>query len=192
MPYFCSMPRNSNPKERVLETASRLFYEQGYNSTGINQILAESNVAKASLYQHYGSKEELGIEYIRSARKDWFIAINAFLLNFDTPGAKLLGCFDFLEKNNKNNHFKGCRFIKMLDEISLEDSSIRNEIVAHKTAVKKLIADLLTEVKGKDESTKKTAETIYLLFEAAIIGSKIYRDLWPIQAAKSTVQELIK
>jgi len=46
------MASNSNPKDRILETASRLFYTQGFNATGINQILDEANVAKASLYQH--------------------------------------------------------------------------------------------------------------------------------------------
>lgn len=186
------MPRQSNPKERVLEAASRLFYEQGYNSTGINQILAESKVAKASMYQYYSSKEELGIDYIRTARKDWFIAMEAFLMNFDTPAEKILGCFDFLEKNNKNNGFKGCRFIKMLDEIPLEDSAIRDEVVAHKTAVKKLILDLFILARGKGEAALQTAATIYLLFEAAIIGSKIYRDLWPIRNARSTAQQLLK
>ena len=65
------MTRNTNPKDRILETASRLFYTQGYNATGINQILEEAKVAKASLYTHYGSKDELGIVYVKSARDEW-------------------------------------------------------------------------------------------------------------------------
>ena len=46
-------------RERILDTAARLFYAQGYNSTGINQVIKEANVAKASLYQHFPSKEDL-------------------------------------------------------------------------------------------------------------------------------------
>ena len=60
------------PRERILETASRLFYTQGYNNTGINQILDEAKVAKASLYLHFGSKDELGIHYLKAGRKEWF------------------------------------------------------------------------------------------------------------------------
>ncbi len=144
------------------------------------------------MYQYYSSKEELGIEYIRAARKDWFIAIEAFLLNFDTPVEKVLGLFDFLEKNNKANGFKGCRFIKMLDELPLEDSVIRKEVVAHKTSVKQRILDLYLAAKGESETGLHTAATIYLLFEAAIIGSKIYRDAWPIQNARHTAQQLLR
>ena len=66
------MKQAKAPKERILETAYKLFYAQGYNVTGINQILEESGVAKASLYQHFGSKEDLGIEYIKQVREDWF------------------------------------------------------------------------------------------------------------------------
>ena len=59
------------PPERILETASRLFYIQD-NNTGINQILDEAKVANASLYQHFGSKDELGIHYLKAAREELF------------------------------------------------------------------------------------------------------------------------
>ncbi|MFN8345165.1 MAG: helix-turn-helix domain-containing protein [Spirosomataceae bacterium] len=53
--------KENGPKERILATASRLFYEQGYTQTGINQIWEEVSVAKAGLYLHYGSKDEPGV-----------------------------------------------------------------------------------------------------------------------------------
>ena len=105
------MTRNTNPKDRILETAARLFYAQGYNATGINQILEEAKVAKASLYTHYGSKDELGIAYVKSAREDWFSALHIFLEKKNTANEKLLACFDFLERNLRLNDYKGCRFI---------------------------------------------------------------------------------
>jgi AcrR family transcriptional regulator len=67
-------------KERILETAYKLFYTQGYNVTGINQILDQAKVAKASLYQHFGSKEELRVAYIKKVREDH----GAFLVQTDT------------------------------------------------------------------------------------------------------------
>ena len=51
-------------RRKILETASRLFYLQGYNATGINQIIEESGVAKATLYEHYRSKEDLLLAYL--------------------------------------------------------------------------------------------------------------------------------
>ncbi|MBL7881826.1 MAG: helix-turn-helix transcriptional regulator, partial [Chryseobacterium gambrini] len=53
-----------SPKERIIETTFELFAKQGYNSTGINQIIAEAKVAKASFYQYFKSKEELCVEFL--------------------------------------------------------------------------------------------------------------------------------
>lgn len=53
-------------RKRIMETATRLFYEQGFNATGINQIIKESGTAKASFYEHFSSKEELGKKVLRS------------------------------------------------------------------------------------------------------------------------------
>src|SRR3990170_8711751 len=55
----------SQPRDRIIDTALRLFYEQGYLATGINQIIAESQVAKATFYSHFSSKENL----INTSRK---------------------------------------------------------------------------------------------------------------------------
>ena len=49
----------NSPRERILDTATILFHQQGYNSTGINQIISEAKVAKASFYQHFKSKDDL-------------------------------------------------------------------------------------------------------------------------------------
>jgi len=51
-------------KERILETASHLFYEKGYNLTGINEIIEKAGVAKASLYSHFRSKEDICLAYL--------------------------------------------------------------------------------------------------------------------------------
>ncbi|MCB1192923.1 MAG: TetR/AcrR family transcriptional regulator [Leptospiraceae bacterium] len=55
-----------SPKKRIMEAATRLFYEQGFNATGINQIIKESGAAKASFYEYFSSKEELGKKVLRS------------------------------------------------------------------------------------------------------------------------------
>ena len=58
-------------KERIIEAASRLFYFKGYNQTGINQIIAEANVAKASMYQHFRSKEDIAVAYLIRRHAMW-------------------------------------------------------------------------------------------------------------------------
>jgi AcrR family transcriptional regulator len=61
----------SQPRDRIIDTALRLFYEQGYLATGINQIIAESQVAKATFYSHFPSKENLCIAYLQARHVVW-------------------------------------------------------------------------------------------------------------------------
>ncbi len=183
----------SAPKERILETAHKLFYTQGYNMTGINQILDESKVAKASLYQHFGSKEELGIEYIKKVREDWFRSFEIHLSKKPDPKQKILTAFDFLEINMKLNDYKGCRFLNLLSDIDTTSKQMQNLILEHKTKLKGLFKSLIKSyTNDKIELIFPNAhDSIYLLFEAAIIESKVYRDIWPIVTAKKTANNIL-
>ncbi len=187
------MKFNSTPKERILETAYKLFYTQGYNMTGINQILEEAKVAKASLYQHFGSKEELGVEYIKKVREDWFKAFDTHLSKKENPKQRIITAFDFLEINMVINNFKGCRFINLLSDIDTTSTEMQNQILEHKMKLRNLFKTLIQEyTEGKFELLiPNTHDTIYLLFEAAIIESKIYKDVWPILTAKKTVNNIL-
>jgi AcrR family transcriptional regulator len=173
-----------------LATASRLFYEQGYTQTGINQLLEEAKVAKASLYLHYGSKDELGVAYLKNEREKWFVLFLTYLDRQPTPLEKITACFDFLEESQSKRDFKGCRFINLLGELSDSSPKMREEIVEHKSKLRTLFAQLVHA--HQPLASQSLADSIYLLFEGAIVESKIYRHPWPIRTAKNTVYSLLR
>lgn len=181
------MTDQSNPKKRLLKTASDLFYRQGYNNTGINQVIEEAGVAKASLYQHFGSKEELCVAYLEAKHKNWFEELNHFLSAKDNPKEKILASFDFLEETSKRNNFRGCSFLNILSEVPMSSKKIVNEAVGHKSKLRSFFKELLQAV---DQGNN--ADTVYLLFETAITESQVYKDVWPIRSAKKTVSKLIQ
>jgi AcrR family transcriptional regulator len=187
------MSKASGPKQRMLETASRLFYCQGYNATGINQILEEANVAKASLYQHYGSKDELGIAYLKNAREEWFAGLDTWTSGKNAPKQKVLACFDFLEYALRMNDFRGCKFINMLAEIADSSPFMRQQIIEHKAKLRAYIKDLVIQTLAgtNPDKTDMIGDSIYLLFEGAIVESKIYKDTWPVKSAKKMVKNLL-
>ncbi len=183
-----------SPKERILETASRLFYTQGYNNTGINQILEEANVARASLYQHFGSKDELGVHYLKAGREEWFAGIEKWTDAKKTPAQKLTACFDYLEYALQKNDFIGCRFINMLTEIGSSSPLMFTEILEHKAKLrsffKHLAAGALENIPENDKDL--LGDSIYLLFEGAIVESKIYKDAWPIKRARTMTKLILE
>ncbi|HVI47298.1 MAG TPA: TetR/AcrR family transcriptional regulator [Chitinophaga sp.] len=184
------MARPGNPREKIMATAGKLFYEQGYNATGINQILEEAGVAKASLYSHFGSKEELGIAYLKEMSIAWFRAFFTAIGKKTIPEDRLLAIFSFLEDNMLKQEFMGCRFINMLAETGNND--MQQAIVAHKQQLRDQIHQLTvaacSQLPARD--TKAIADTVYLLFEGAIVESKVYRDVWPIRSARKAVKQL--
>jgi AcrR family transcriptional regulator len=181
------MTKQSNPKQRLLETASELFYRQGYNNTGINQVINEAGVAKASLYQHFGSKEALCVAYLKEKHKNWFEELNQFIRAEDTPKEKILASFDFLESTTKRDDFRGCSFLNILSEVPAASERIGNEAVEHKSKLRSFFKELLNTA-----DQQGNADTIYLLFEAAITESQVYKKVWPIRSAKETVRRLIR
>jgi AcrR family transcriptional regulator len=174
------------PKQRILNTASKLFYRQGYNSTGINQIIKEANVAKASLYQIFNSKEELCIEYLRKRHDFWFSKLNDFTSKVKTPKSKALASFDFLFHMNVEENFRGCSFLNILSEIAADEKAILKEIQNHKQDLRDFFKTILIDEK------EDTIDHVYLLFESAIIESQLFRTQWPIEKSKKIIKSLLK
>jgi len=181
------MKKETGPKERILQTAIRLFHKQGYNTTGINQILDEANVAKASLYQHYGSKEDVGVEYLKAARVEWFEGLDKWVGQKTSALQKVNACFDFLEYALRSNEFRGCKFINMMAEVGDSSPALYQQIVEHKTKLRMYFHNLI-----QDMDNETLGDTIYILFEGAIVECKIHKDVWPIKTAKKMIKQLLK
>ncbi len=181
-------------QHRILETASRLFYEQGYHATGINQIISEAQVAKASFYHHYASKEILCVAYLHKRKYDWMRRLYKHVDQYNKPKRRVLALFDFLEEWIKSVHYRGCAFLNILSEFPVSDGIIREEVKIQKTALRDYIYSLVeTAMTDKiiEKDILQRANLVYLLFEGAIVESQNFRDLWPIQTARDSMRDLI-
>lgn len=171
------------PKERILEKTFTLFHKQGYNATGINQIIDESKVAKASFYQHFKSKEDLCVAFLEKRHSFWFDELLKFTANTEDSNAKVLASFDFLIFMNKNENFRGCSFLNILSEIPSDNVKILNVIQSHKNDLRTYFLEIL-----KDELI---SDHIYLLFESCIIESQMFKSNQLIEQSKKIIQTLI-
>ncbi len=182
------------PKERILKTVDRLFYEQGYLATGINQIIAEAQVAKASFYQHFPSKEALVLEYIEAYNTDFRTQLRQLEKQYPEPRANILALFDLLADFSQQAECRGCAFLNIAAEFSQPESKPRQLIARFKTELKVYIEQLVLKALPGNiapESAQTLATAVYLLFEAALVESRVHHDLWPIQASKAAVCQLL-
>lgn len=180
-------------RDEIIEVASKLFYEQGYNRTGIQQIIKEAGVAKGTFYSHFSSKEELGVTWLKTRHIDWNKSLNNFL--HDTPEAKnrILMTFDFLTQGMQDSGHRGCAFLNTLAETPETDSPLRDVIAFSKHELLDHFISLV-EQHWSDESEEQQRQlgiTIYMLFEAAILELQNFRELWPINAAKTQVASFL-
>jgi len=182
----------SNARQQIVETASRLFYQQGYNLTGINEIIKEAGVAKATLYHHFASKEDLCLAYLDHRHLAFLEDLQGYLDKLPKK-RKLLGIFDFLLDLFETDGFKGCWCLNTYSELPRDHDRVKKTIQQQKDEFLSLINDIVRLVTGTNSkgSSKKLAQRIYLLYEGAINESQLLQDSWPISEAKSIAKTLV-
>jgi AcrR family transcriptional regulator len=178
--------RKNAVKEEIIRTASRLFYKQGYNSTGINQIIDEAGIAKASLYQNFRSKEDLLAEYLKTAAIITNEALDAAVAKHQDPKEKVMAVFDALNNMFLQDEYYGCNFLNIVSEIPVENTRIREQIKAQKDHIRNMFAEILKPVKKEC-----LADDLYLLFDGALITNKVHNATWPVDSAKKIASQLL-
>lgn len=185
------MPKNPIPvRDRVITTASRLFYEQGYNRTGINQILEESGVAKASMYDHFKSKEDICVAYLQEMDGQFVYNLKEFLMKKRKGQTRVLGVFDFLQEFYNAENFRGCWCLNTMAEIPQDDHRIKEEIRKQKESLRDIIKSLV-EDNLSNNTDKSLADQLYLLYEGALMESYLHASNWPISLVKSMARKLV-
>lgn len=187
----------SGPRERLLEAAARLFYQQGYHATGVNQLIDEADVAKASFYDHFASKEALAETYLAEGHKRWRAMLDAHLARYDDPRERLLGLFGFLKARKEKTGYRGCAFLNTVAEVPSPQSPLRAQAARHYDAFRQIVRRLVDDYASSErpdlspEGRDELAEGVVLLFQGALVSSQNYVEPWPIEAARTAAERLI-
>lgn len=179
-------------KERIIETASDLFYNQGYNQTGINQIIDEAGVAKASMYQHFRSKEDIAVAYLVARHAMWMGKLEEHVSKSKSPKAKVIGVFDYLSDWLTEVSFRGCGWQNIITDLPADCDKIRSQAVFHKNELRSWIKERLKEDGDLTaKQAKDLGDQVMVLVEGAIILSQIQKDTWPIVTAKKACKKIL-
>ncbi len=181
-------------KQLIVNTASELFYTNGYNSTGINEIIAKTKIAKATLYHHFRSKESICVAYLEHRHTQFLEEFRAFANQRNSSQQKLLSIFDFLRDLYRKENFYGCWGIKTMGEISPSNKKILNVIQKQKKELLLFLGEIVGDTIANISIAEKEKITggIYLLYEGAVTESHLHKNEWPIHLAKSIAQSLFK
>ena len=168
-----------SPARRLLDTASALFAEHGIRAVGIDRILAESGVARASLYSSYGSKDALVLAYLDELderdRQRWHDAVEPF----DDPIAKILTFFDLAMQSAPQKNFRGCQYANAATEFPREPLE---PVLEHRKWLHSTLVELL-DLAGATES-EVVARRVQLIYDGALSGSKFEHSVEPIRLGR--------
>ena len=184
-------------REKIVNTASDLFFRQGYHRTGINQIIGESWVAKATFYSNFKSKEDLCIEYLRERDRIDTDAVKDMIKGIKGPLERYMAIIKGVKNYMEENDFRGCAFGNIAVEIAEPGHPLRKEVKHHEDRFRSILKDVIKDLKESGARYRKldvdkVLDSYYLFVEGAITASKNYNDSWPIDHAIKAVERLVE
>ncbi|HED32687.1 MAG TPA: TetR family transcriptional regulator [Gammaproteobacteria bacterium] len=163
----------SKKRDHLVSTALDLFSRYGYRATGIDTILAESGVAKMTLYNHFKSKDELIIAALKKRDDEFMVWLDDAIMRLtphqqgDPRIHKLLALFDALHEWISSDAFSGCNFISASIEFKQEDDPVHIAAGAFKKLKLGILQELLSEL--APENPVDVAKQIHMIIEGAIV-----------------------
>lgn len=192
---------NCNPNEpccdRIMDVASDLFFRQGYHATGINQIIAESGVAKATFYSHFKSKDELCKCYLEKLAQGEMLNIDGFIAEAKNPVERYMAPMRSLEPWLASTEFRGCPFVNIASEVPDPSSPLRKIGMNVYAGVGRKVESVCRELIASSPQyqhlkVEELSKSYSLVFAGAIALSELYHDVWPAQEAVKAAERLIE
>ena len=183
--------RGKGAKDRILERAGKLFYRCGYQAVGVNQIIEESQTAKASFYSHFPSKEKLCATWLACVNKQSQARHNKLLKEIDNPIKAVSKYFGDLKAMMIETDYRGCPFSNTATVVDERSEIVRNEIVDHQLFHREFFVEL-ARLMCKGAKAVKLGNRLFILYSGARIECQTLRDTWPIDVATEFAVDLCK
>jgi AcrR family transcriptional regulator len=163
-------PVSPGARERILSAAYELFSHYGINAVGIDTIIAQSGVAKMSLYRHFKSKEELVLAFLDQREARWTHEwLEAQILTASTlPEERLLAIFHAFDEWFQRPDFEGCSFMNVLLE-STPNSPIHCAATRHLATIRDIISAQAQAAHLSDH--EKFTQIWHFLMKGAIVSA---------------------
>jgi AcrR family transcriptional regulator len=133
--------KTSAARERLLDTAARIFYAEGINTVGVNRIVKEADVTLATLYRHFPSKQDLVLAYLQRVHDDFEARAAAAQDAAEDPGDVLRTIATNITAQLLEPGFRGCAFINAASEFEDPQGPIKRAVLAHRAWFYALIRD---------------------------------------------------
>ena len=175
-------------RERLLAAANELFYDEGVHTVGIDRVIEHAGVAKASLYNTFGSKDELVRAYLQTRHATIAGRITQSLQRHDTPRERLLGVFEAQGELFTEPGYHGCAFVRASAESHPGDLA-EQAADTYRSWVRALFTDLAEQAGAPDPQA--LARQLHLLYDGSGLSARMDRDPSAAAAARAAAATLL-
>jgi AcrR family transcriptional regulator len=133
-------------KNRILETANELFYGDGIRTVGVDRLISESSVTKATFYKHYGSKDRLIVQYVRYRDKTTRDRVHKVLEESTSPELALRALMEQVGEEISSTGFRGCAFLNAASEYPDAGHPVRVIVTEHRDWFTDVLTNLLGDL----------------------------------------------
>jgi AcrR family transcriptional regulator len=159
-------------REKILDVAGRLFFQYGYRAIGIDMIIQESEIAKATLYRHFRSKDDLIVAYLEEMNQQFWAWFDEAVAPHTDPKSQLIAVFDALGKLISTPTCYGCPFLIVASEFP-DPSHPGHEVARrNKEQVQARLLGLCERMGAKHPQA--LANQLYLMMDGAFMSSRMY------------------
>jgi AcrR family transcriptional regulator len=164
--------KKAAPREKVFQTAARLFYQRGYRAVGVDTLAEESGVGKMTLYRHYPSKDDLIVAYLNNSNEIFWRNFEEITRDAATPREKLLAFFESLQEYVSTHACYGCPFLNVATEYPETDYPGHRVAIEHKQSVRARFRQL-AEAAGA-RKPEALANQLFLLMDGAYMAARMF------------------
>jgi AcrR family transcriptional regulator len=184
-PLAASPTTRPTSRERLLQTATHLFYTRGINATGIDVVIAEAGVAKGSMYHHFASKQALVVAYLQAQKIGWKNGVEAVDQPTSSTARRIEAMFGVLADTVDQGTFCGCPFTNAAVE-KPNDPEIGELVTAYRHTVGDHIRGLLGE-----NCSPTLVSMLMVLYDGATTAAKLTRHSSDVRIASHLAQQLV-
>jgi AcrR family transcriptional regulator len=185
-------PTKETPRaaDRILSTASELFYREGARAVGVDEIVARAGATKPSLYRAFESKDHLIAAYLSGQEAEFWAYFDAAMAKADDPKGQILAFFEVLAERAVRPGYRGCGLTNAAVEYPEDGHPGRAVAVAHKRDLRARLREMTRAMDA--QKPKKLADALLLLIEGVYVTSQLFGPDGPAPAARGAAEALIE
>ena len=178
-------------RQDIINAATELFRHQGFHATGVDQVVEQARVTKATLYNHFKSKQQLIIDVINH-RSEWFrdsVRVAVESGNSNDP-LNLMNYFDVLHDFINDRDFTGCMFINVSGEYNNPQHPVHHVVTQHKSALENYLVEVAAMANIAEP--EKLVVSLMLIFDGAVVHAQTTNTKLAVDNAKQLAETVIR